>query len=61
MVETMLKAKGRDVVHICHDDINDAVVGNYIGIYSEVVRIIADKLGFDPYNQPAVEDIKQKL
>ncbi len=60
MVESMLKSKGRDVVHTCYDDIDDAVVGNYIGTYSEVVRIIADRLGFDPYNQPAVEDIKQK-
>ena len=60
MVENMLKAKKREVMHICHDDIVEDVVGNYIGTYSEVVRIIADRLGFDPYNQPAVEDIKQK-
>ena len=60
MVEEMLKNKGRDVNHKCYDDIDAHVVGDYIGTYAEVVRIIADKLGFDPYNQPAVEDIKQK-
>lgn len=60
MVEDMLKAKNRDVIHTNHATINEEVVGNYIGLYSEIVRIIADKLGFDPYNQPAVENIKQK-
>lgn len=60
MVENMLKNKGRDVCHKCHDNIDANAVGDYIGTYAEVVRIIADKLGFDPYNQPAVEDIKQK-
>ena len=60
MVEEMLKNKGRDVNHKCYDDINAHVVGDYIRTYAEVVRIIADKLGFDPYNQSAVEDIKQK-
>jgi len=60
MVEKMLKNNGRDVYHKCHDNIDANVVGGYIGTYAEVVRIIADRLGFDPYNQPAVEDIKQK-
>lgn len=60
MVEEMLKAKQRPVKHTNHEIINEALVGNYIGTYSEIVRIIAEKLGFDPYNQPAVENIKQK-
>lgn len=61
MVEKMLLAKGLDVTHNCYDNIDEIVIGDYIGTYIEVVRIIADKLGVDPYNQPAVEDIKQKV
>ena len=61
MVEKMLLAKNRDVTHHLYDNIDEKVVGNYIGTYIEVAKIIADKLGFDPYNQPAVEDIKLKV
>lgn len=61
MTETMLLEKGRDVVHESYRDIDDQIVGRYIGIYSEVVRIIAKKIGFDPYNQPSVEDIKKGI
>jgi hypothetical protein len=31
MLKSMLEAKGRIVEHACHDEINEDVVGHYIG------------------------------
>ncbi len=55
----MLSNKKREVRHMHHKFIDELVIGNYIAIYTEAVKIIGQIMGFDPLTQPAVESMKQ--
>ena len=55
----MLQNKNRDTIHMHHQFIDESVVGQYIAIYTEAVKIIGEKMGFDPLTQPAVDVMKK--
>ncbi len=59
-ISAMLSNKGREVTHTHHEFIDEAVIGKYIAIYTEAVKIIGQRIGFDPLTQPAVESMKQQ-
>jgi glucose-6-phosphate isomerase len=56
---SMLQNKNRDTIHMHHQFIDESVVGQYIAIYTEAVKIIGEKMGFDPLTQPAVDVMKK--
>lgn len=56
---SMLKDKKREVVHIHHQFIDESIIAQYIAIYTEAIKIIGEKIGFDPLTQPAVDCMKK--
>ena len=59
-VSAMLKEKNRLVTHSHHKKIDEEFIGQTIATYINIVKIVADIMGFDPVSQPAVENMKQK-
>lgn len=59
-VSSLLEAKDLPYEHIHHEAVDEYLVGKYIAIYLNLVKILGDRLGFDPMNQPAVESMKKR-
>lgn len=59
-VVSLLESKQRHVLFNYHEKIDEFLVGWYIQLYMKVMKSIADEVGFDPYNQPSVEQLKEK-
>lgn len=57
---SLLESKGRNATHIHFNKIDEHLIGWYIQLYMKVMKLIADEIGFDPYNQPSVEQLKEK-
>jgi glucose-6-phosphate isomerase len=57
----MLSEKKRETIHVHHKIIDEKMVGEYIAIYTEAIKILGKKMGFDPLTQPAVESMKQTI
>ena len=59
-VSNLLEAKNLPFKHIHHEEVNAELVGKYIATYLNLVKVLGERLGFDPMNQPAVESMKKR-
>jgi glucose-6-phosphate isomerase len=55
----MLQNKNRETIHMHHKFIDESVIGQYIALYTEAVKMTGQKMGFDPLTQPAVDVMKK--
>jgi len=59
-VISMLQEKNLPTESLYLEEVDEFIIGQKIAFYLELVRIIGEEMGFDPYNQPAVESTKKR-
>lgn len=56
----LLESKQKNVKHYHHEKLDEFLVGYIIQMFMETMKKIAENVGFDPFNQPSVEQLKER-